>query len=196
MKLASYPVYEVPAGRILPILFSTYASTGASVTLTGLAVTDIEVYKNGSPGQRASDNGYTLLDTDGIDFDGITGIHGFSVNTGDASVSGFYEVGSMYHVVVSSVTVDGQTVNFIAAAFWIVAPQAIPGYLSVNTVRWNGDVIPYPANPGVPEVDVAKWRGSEVQIPIVSGVPRVDTAYVMGDVLEEDSDTTTNWGAK
>ncbi len=72
----SYPVYTVPAGDVLPILFATYGGAlGESITASGLAVTDIEIYKDGSVTQRASDAGYTLLDTDGIDFDGITGIH-------------------------------------------------------------------------------------------------------------------------
>ena len=82
----SYPVFYVPAGDVLPVMFNSYAgSTGASATLTGLAVTDIEIYKDGSVTQRASDAGYTLLDTDGIDFDGITGLRlpfGFPLNIG------------------------------------------------------------------------------------------------------------------
>ena len=60
-------------GTTVYVPFNTFASNGASVTLTGLAVTDIEIYKDGSATQRSSDAGYTLLDTDGIDFDGITG---------------------------------------------------------------------------------------------------------------------------
>lgn len=92
---------------------TTYASSGASVTMTGLAVTDIEIYKNGSTTQRSSDNGYALLDTDGIDFDGVTGVHGFSVDLSDNTVSGFYAAGSQYWVVVNAITVDSQTVVFL-----------------------------------------------------------------------------------
>lgn len=118
----AHPVYYVEAGDTLPIFFDTFdGGTGASITMTGLAVTDIEIYKDGSVTQRSSDAGYTLLDTDGIDFDGVTGIHGFSLDLSDNTDTGFYAVGSWYHVVVSSVTVDGQTVNFIAAAFRIVS---------------------------------------------------------------------------
>lgn len=118
----SYPVYYVEADDTLPVLFDSFdGGTGASITLTGLAATDIEIYKDGGTTQRASDNGYTLLDTDGIDFDGITGIHGFSIDLSDNSDAGFYAVGAWYHVVVSSVTIDGQTVNFIACAFRIVS---------------------------------------------------------------------------
>lgn len=118
----SYPVFYVEESDTLPILFDTFdGGTGASITMTGLAVTDIEIYKDGSVTQRASDAGYTLLDTDGIDFDGITGIHGFSIDLSDNTDAGFYAVGSWYHVVVSSITVDAQTVSFIAAAFRIVS---------------------------------------------------------------------------
>jgi hypothetical protein len=118
----------VPAGTTLYIPFTSYNAAGASVTLTGLAVTDVEIYKNGSTTQRSSDNGYALLDTDGIDFDGVTGLHGFSIDLSDNTDSGFYAVGSWYWVVVSTVTVDSQTVTFIAAVFRIVAAEATAGY--------------------------------------------------------------------
>lgn len=112
---------DVPAGSVLPVFFGSYNSSGASVALSGLAVTDIEIYKGGSITQRSSDAGYTLIDTDGIDVDGITGINGFTIDTGDNTDSGFYAVGSFYTVVVSAVTIDSQTVNFVAATFRIVA---------------------------------------------------------------------------
>lgn len=117
----------VRPGRKLRIPFHTFSSDdpSASITLTGLAVTDIEIYKNGSATQRASDSGYSLLDTDGIDFDSITGIHGFEIDLADNSDSGFFVAGAEYWVVVSSVTVDGATINFIAATFSIGYPDAI-----------------------------------------------------------------------
>ncbi len=103
------------------VYFNTFDSNdpSASVTLTGLAVTDIEIYKNGSVTQRSSDAGYTLLDTDGIDFDAITGIHGFSIDLSDNTDAGFFATGGEYTVVVSSVTVDAATINFIAGSFSI-----------------------------------------------------------------------------
>lgn len=138
----SYPVYTVPAGDVLPILFDTFdGGTGASITMTGLAVTDIEIYKDGSVTQRASDAGYTLLDTDGIDFDGITGIHGFSIDTGDNTDAGFYTVGAWYHVVVSAITVSAQTVNFVAAAFRIVAAEDAAG-VTKSTIDFANLVLP------------------------------------------------------
>lgn len=130
---------DVPAGTVLYVPFATFNSSGASVTITGLAVTDIEIYKNGSVTQRASDAGYTLLDTDGIDFDGITGIHGFSIDTGDNTDAGFYAVGSSYFVVVSSITADSQTVNFIAATFRIKVAENTAGTPVVDVGRISND---------------------------------------------------------
>lgn len=123
----------VPAGTTLYIPFATYAgATGASITCTGLAVTDIEIYKDGSATTRASDAGYALLDTDGIDFASKTGIHGFSIDLSDDTDAGFFAVGSQYWVVVSSITVDSQTVNFIAAVFRIGAAEETAGYSAVT----------------------------------------------------------------
>lgn len=116
----------VEPGTTLYLPFHTFDSNdpSASVTLTGLATTDIEIYKDGSTTQRASDAGYALLDTDGIDFDGVTGIHGLSINLADNTTAGFYAAGSQYWVVISSVTVDAATVNFVLATFRIGYPSA------------------------------------------------------------------------
>lgn len=100
------------SGDTIYFPFDSYDSNGASVTITGLAVTDIEVYKNGSTTQRTSDNGYTLLDTDGIDFDATTGLHGFSIDTSDNSDAGFWADGAQYWVNINAITVDSQTVRF------------------------------------------------------------------------------------
>jgi len=110
---------DFATGKTIFFPFQTFNAAGASVTLTGLAVTDIEVYKGASMTQRASDAGYALVDTDGIDLDGITGIHGFTIDTSDNTDAGFYAAGNDYTVVVSAVTVDAQTVNFIAGRFSI-----------------------------------------------------------------------------
>ena len=125
----SFPIDfgTVRPGTTLYIPFHTFDSNdpSASVTITGLATTDIEIYKDGSTTQRASDAGYALLDTDGIDFDSTTGIHGFSIDLSDNTTANFYEAGSQYWVVVASITVDAATVNFLAATFRIGYPDAI-----------------------------------------------------------------------
>lgn len=135
----------VPANSTLYVPFATYNSDGASVTITGLAVTDIEIYKNGSTTQRASDAGYTLLDTDGIDFDGITGIHGFSIDLGDNTDASFYTAGAQFTIVVSSITADGQTVNFIPGIFRI-------GPVEANVTQYGGTAGTFAS--GIPSVSL------------------------------------------
>jgi hypothetical protein len=155
----SYPVYMVPAGDVLPIFFSSYGKTnGESITLTGLAVTDVEIYKDGSVTQRASDAGYVLLDTDGIDFDSLTGIHGFSVDTGDNTDASFYTVGAWFHVVVSAVTIDSQTVSFIAAAFRILPAESSAGVAKVDVSHYGGTAGTFSG--GIPAVNADQLNGS------------------------------------
>lgn len=116
----------VRPGETIYIPFHTFDSNdpSASVTITGLATTDIEVYKDGSNTARASDAGYALLGTDGIDEFG-TGVHGFSIDLADNTTANFYEAGSRYFVVIASITVDAATVNFVAATFTIGYPGAL-----------------------------------------------------------------------
>lgn len=151
---------NVPASSTLYIPFATYDSNGASVTMSGLAVTDIEIYKNGSTTQRSSDNGYTLLDTDGIDFDGITGLHGFSVDLSDNTDAGFYAVGSFYWVVVSTITVSTQTVTLVAATFRIVSAEGVTGQPKVDVAAYGGSAGTFSG--GRPEVNTTHIAGSAV----------------------------------
>lgn len=137
-----YPVFYPIEGDTLPIPFDTFGSSNQSITITGLAVTDIEVFKDGSTTQRASDNGYALSDTDGIDFDGITGHHEISIDLSDNSDSGFYSVGPWYKVVVSAITVDGQTVSKTVATFRIVsATRGLAGTALPDVATGNNGAI-------------------------------------------------------
>lgn len=171
---------DVPANSTLYIPFATYGgANGESITLTGLAATDIEIYKNGSVTQRASDAGYTLLDTDGIDFDSITGIHGFSIDLADNTDAGFYSVGGFYWVVVSAVTVDSQTVNFIAATFRIVPAESLAGHPKVDVGGWLGTAPATPTVAGVPEVDVTHVGGSAAST--VAGAVDANVVAIGGD---------------
>lgn len=150
--------FDAPAGTTVRIPFCSYDAAGASVTLSGLAVTDIEIYKDGSPTQRASDSGYSMLDTDGIDFDGITGLNGFSIDLSDNTTAGFFAVGSEYWVVISAVTIDGQTVNFVAAWFRIVAAESVAGKPKVDVDAFGGSAGTFTS--GRPEVNTTHAAGT------------------------------------
>ena len=132
---------NVPASSTLYIPFATYDSNGASVTMSGLATSDILIYKNGSVTQRSSTAGFTLLDTDGIDFDSVTGLHGISIDLSDNTDAGFYAAGSFYWVVISTITVSTQVVTLIAATFRIVAAENTAGTPVTDAVRLGGQAV-------------------------------------------------------
>jgi hypothetical protein len=96
-----------------------------SVIISAFALADIGIYKALSMDERASTSGVVLLDTDGINIDGSVGIHGFSIDLSDNATAGFYAAGSHYYVTVGPVTIDGGTVEFVAAMFDIGFPEAI-----------------------------------------------------------------------
>lgn len=145
---------DYQADETVYIILNSFDSNGASVTLTGLLITDIEIYKNASMTQRSSDAGYTLLNTTGIDLDGITGVHGFSINLSDDSDSGFFATGNDYFVVVNAVTIDGQTVQFCVATFSLqnrFNPAGVGDYAITLTIRTTG---------GTPVSGVSVWVNS------------------------------------
>lgn len=152
------------------IFWDTFDSNNASVTMSGLAATDIEIYKNGGTTQRASDSGYTLLDTDGIDFDGATGCHGISIDLSDNSDAGFFARGSDYMVLVNAVTIDGQTVRFCAAVFSIenrAGKNGVGDYEVTLTIRTTG---------GTPISGVSVWvNSSNTRSASVAGTKVTDT---------------------
>lgn len=157
-------------GNVIPFPFDTYGSSNESITITGLAVTDIEIYRLSDDTLRSSDNGYTLSDTDGIDYKGHVGVHGFTVDTGDNSHVSFWVNGDNYRVIVDAVTIDGQTVRFsylLALGFSLKPTIAgrtldiqVTGEADVNVTLWNGSAVATPTVAGVPEVEVTYWGGA------------------------------------
>ena len=112
---------DFTTANTLYVYFNTFDSNdpSASVVVSAFVVGDILIYKDGSVSQRTSTSGFVLLDTDGIDFDGIVGVHGFQIDLSDNSDAGFYAAGNEYVIIVGPVTVDGATINFVAASFSI-----------------------------------------------------------------------------
>lgn len=121
----------VRPGSTIYLPFNTFDSNdpSASVTITGFALADIGIYKDGGTTERASTAGVVLLDTDGVDFDSTTGVHGISIDLSDNTTANFYEAGSRYFVTVGPITVDAATVNFVLGTFEIGYSDAI-----LNTV--------------------------------------------------------------
>jgi len=132
---------DYAAGGTVYLFWNTFGASDESITQSGLAVTDIEVYKNGSMTQRSSDSGYALLDTDGIDVDGATGCHGVSIDLSDDTDSDFYAAGNDYMVMVNAVTVNSQTVRFCGGTFSIqnrYNQAGVGDYEVTITIRTTG----------------------------------------------------------
>lgn len=122
---------DFPTNKTIFIPFSTYNITnGASITMTGLTTASVKIYKDASITERASTSGIALVDTDGIDIDGRTGIHGVTIDTSDNADVGFYAAGSDYTVVIAGITVNAQTVNVLAARFSIKNRSALMPVIS------------------------------------------------------------------
>ena len=122
-------------GDTLYFNFGSYNDSGDSEAMSGLAVSDIEVFKNGIATTRATDSGYSLISDTGQVGD-RSGLYRFSVqlfNTSDDT--GHYESGAWYQVAVDAVTVDAKTVRFWAGSFEI-------GRQKVNVVEIDGDTGP------------------------------------------------------
>jgi hypothetical protein len=119
-------------GDTLFFNFGSYNDSGDSEALSGFAVTDIEVFKNGLATARATDSGYSLISDTGQIGDRV-GLYRFSIqlfNTADDA--NFYASGSWYQVAVDSVSIDSKTVRFWAGSFEIGEPRA-------NVVQVGGD---------------------------------------------------------
>jgi hypothetical protein len=112
----------VKPGSTLRIPFDTFAAaTGAPAALSAFAAADILIYKDGNVTERASTAGYTATTT----FDTITGINEAVIVLSDDTTADFFKAGSNYVVVISPVTIDAQTVAFVAATFTIGYPNAV-----------------------------------------------------------------------
>ena len=142
---------DFAADSTVRLLWNTFGSSDESITQSGLAVTGIEVYKNSSMTQRTSDSGYALLDTDGIDIDSMTGVHGVSIDLSDNADAGFYIQGNDYFVIVNGLTVNGQTVRFCGGMFSIenrANANGVGDYSVTLMIRTTG---------GTPLAGVSVW---------------------------------------
>ena len=202
--MSGYLLDTYPASSTIYCLFDTFAgSTGAPITMSGFATGDLKIYKNGSTTERASTSGFALLDTDGIDFDSITGIHGFSVDLSDNTTAGFYAAGSTYTIVISTITVDSQTMSFVVGTFRIVAAENTSGTPVVDVGRFGNTAVTgrdigasvllstgtgtgqLDFTTGVVKANVTQFGGSAGTF--ASGRPEVNASHIAGSAVSTSS---------
>ena len=157
-------------GSTLYIFWNTYNFVLEPITISDLAVTDIEIYKNASMVQRASDNGYTLIDTDGIDIDEATGCHGVSIDLSDNTDTGFFARGNDYMIMVNAITAGAVSVRFCAAIFSIenrAGRNGVGDYEITLKIRTTG---------GTPVSGISVWvNSSNSRLASVAGTKVTDT---------------------
>lgn len=98
----------------IELTFNTFDSSGASVTVTDLIASDVQVYKDGVI-QTTPGAGVTLSLNIGTN----NGAHLISIDTSNTTDAGFYAVGSNYEVRLNGITVDTQTINAFVGSFSI-----------------------------------------------------------------------------
>lgn len=109
-------------GTTIRIPFDSFAlSTGAPSALSNFAAADVLVYKDSNTTERASTTGFTATTT----FDSLTGNNEAVIDLSSDATADFFKCGSSYKVVISPVTIDGQTMTFTIATFDIGYPGAI-----------------------------------------------------------------------
>lgn len=95
-------------GSAVSITWNTHNLNDNAITAT-VPAGGVKVYKNSSTTESTTGVSTT------VDFDGITGLHLVTIDT--SQDTDFYELGSMYHVVLVGATIDGKTVNNVLSSF-------------------------------------------------------------------------------
>jgi hypothetical protein len=146
---------KIRPGSTVRIPFGSFAAaTGAPTAVTNYADADIQVYKDGDTTQRASAAGLTATTT----FDTLTGINLVTISTADDTTAGFWSGGSEYIVVISDITVDGQTLRFPIARFVI----GIEGEIFATTIATLASQTSFTLTAG--SADNSAYVGSVVYI--------------------------------
>lgn len=182
MSVAFYGDYDTTETVYIP--FNTFSSDdpSASVTITNLVAGDVEIHKDGSTTQRASDNGVTVT----INFDGVTGNHLVSIDLSDNSDAGYYANGSRYQVRIEGATVDGGTINAWIGSFSIgctLRPTTAGRTLDVETGGCAGIDWANVANP----TTALDLSGTDIQL--------CDTVTTLTGHTAQTGDNYTRLGA-
>ena len=124
---------DVHADSTVQFFFNSYGLNGESADVTGFAVGDVAVYKDGSETERTSTSGYTI----DANFDAKTGQGIVQIDLSDNTDAGFYVAGSHYAVCVEGITLGSQTVRACIGQFRIVPATAVAGIPDVNVTHWG-----------------------------------------------------------
>ena len=161
--------YDTTETVVIP--FNSFSSNdpSASVTLTDLIATDVEIYKDGSLTERDSAT-HSGIAVD-VDVDATAGAHWVTIDLSDNDDAGFYVAGSRYVVKMVGVTIDGAPINAWIGSFSIgitLRPTTAGRTLTVES-------------DGVGHADVKEWIGTAVTLSAGTNQPEIDIASIDND---------------
>lgn len=126
---------NVPENDTISVFFNSFGMSGEAADIVDFGVNDIEIYKDGSDVQRASNNGYVV----DANHDGRTGQGRVTIDLSDNSDTGYFAVGSYYSVCVEGITLGDQSVRACIAQFRIVHAEAEAGVPATDADLIKGD---------------------------------------------------------
>lgn len=177
--MPSHYMGDYPEDAVVLIFFDTFDKDGASVSPSTFVVGDIEIFKNDSLTQKTSTNGITIDE----DHDGSIGIHMIRLDTAnDTGDGGFWVAQADYLVVVNAITIDTETVRFVAGTFSIENRVT-------DVRRIQGGTVPTPAVTGVPDVNVTHQGDGAIPTPAVTGVPDVNMTHIADGLVPTPATT-------
>ena len=170
---------DYPEDAVVLIFFDTFDKDGASVSPSAFVVGDIEIFKNDDLSQKTTTNGITIDE----DHDGSIGIHMIRIDTAnDTGDGGFWVAQADYLCVVNAITIDTETVRFVAGTFSIENRVT-------DVRRIQGGTVPTPAVTGVPDVNVTHQGDGAIPTPAVTGVPDVNTTHIADGLVPTPATT-------
>lgn len=156
--MAEY-IGDFKPGDTIRFKFNTRTLAQVPITFAGSPV--LSIYKDGNSTESTA--GTTLT----VDFDGKTGLHDFVINT--AADGAFYSSGSMFSVVVTSGTVNGQSV----VAETVREFSLGLGNKDTNVVQISGDSVA--ADNAEAFFDGTGYAGTNNTIPTVTNLTNLPT---------------------
>ncbi len=192
----SGPLGDFDASAVIYGKFSTFRpSTGATFTLAGSPA--LSVYKDNSTTQSTA--GVTLT----VDFDSVTGLHHFAIDT---SADGtFYSAGSFFDVVITAGTVDSVSVTgSVVASFTLRKNSSLKPATSGRTLVVDAaglaDANAVKVGPsGAGTAQTARDIGASVllsagtgagQLDFTSGVVKANTTQLAGQAVSAAAGVT------
>lgn len=184
------------SGTVIYGKFTTYRpSTGAAFTLGGTPA--LSVYKDNNTTQTTT--GVTLS----VDFDSVTGLHHYTIDTADA----FYAAGSFFDIVITTGTVDSvSVVGTVVGSFTIAAVSDVTvasinaNAITATAIQNDAITAAKIANAAIDAATFAADVDAEILSYIVDDATRIDASALntasgttIPAIVADTNELQTDW---